>query len=89
MFKRMIDEEPARLISRAIALVIAILDLLVAFGVVIDESMRVAITGMLTAFLVLVLGGGEVVRSMVYSPATVRETVRETQKEAIEDIGDV
>jgi hypothetical protein len=59
------SREPARIVNG----VLALLALLVAFGIQIDTGQQAAIIGLVAAIIAVL--GGEVTRAQVSSPATV------------------
>jgi uncharacterized membrane protein len=59
------SREPARIVNG----VLALLALLVAFGIQIDTGQQAAIVGIVVAVIAIL--GGEVTRSQVSAPATV------------------
>lgn len=61
--------------ARIVGFVTALLALLVAFGVQVTTDQQVAILGIVSAVIILL--GGEVTRSQVYSPNTFDEVVDE------------
>lgn len=70
--KRLWAGNPARVVGYTLALLTAVVDLLVAFGVVVPEEARLGMTTFLTTLIALISGGTEVIRSQVFAPSTVR-----------------
>jgi predicted amino acid-binding ACT domain protein len=64
-------KEPARIVG----IVVAVIALLVSFGVQISGEQQAAIVGVVTAIVVVL--GGEVTRSQVYSPNSVDKIIED------------
>lgn len=71
--------EPTRVIGYSTALVVAVINLVVSFGVVVTDEQQGAITATLTAVMVLIAGLTEGIRTQVTSQAKV-EVIKERAK---------
>lgn len=65
------QDEPARWASIVGAFVTALLALLAAFGLPVDEAQKQAILGFILPTMIIILAIGEFIRSKVYAPSTV------------------
>lgn len=67
--------EPARIIAVLTAFVTAVIGLVAAFGLGLDEGQRNAIIGVIAPTVTLIVVAGELIRSRVVSPNTAATAV--------------
>ena len=73
----MLQKEPALVVSTAVAFLTAILGCAAAFGFNLDDTQRNAVIGVVAPTTALLFLIGPIIRSLVYSPNTVKKKVAE------------